>query len=51
MEVRPADARCWSCFEACEGAEAVSVCEGLYVAKEEEEEEEMGGGGGGGGSS
>lgn len=49
MDVRPMDARCWSCLEVCKGAEAVSVCEGLCVAKEEEEE--RGGGGGGGGSS
>lgn len=47
MEVRPVDARCWSCLEACEGAEAISVCEGLCAA---EEEEDRGGGGGGGGS-
>lgn len=48
MEVRPADALCWSYLEVCEGAETVSVCEVLCAAKEEEE---RGGGGGGGGSS
>lgn len=50
MDVRPMDDRWWSCLEACEGAETVSVCEGLCVAKDEEEED-RGGGGGGGGSS
>jgi len=50
MEVRPADALCWSCLEACEGAEIVSACECLCAAKEEDEEEKGGGGGGGGSS-